>query len=89
MIFISINYRKNYIVWEYPGFRWPAQSFIYIYIYIRIQQSRVCLPGFQVSAVSHFCHVLPVVTFGFGFELYITAEYNQSSGEKNIRIFEA
>jgi len=53
-----------------------------LYIYIRIQQSRVYLPGFQVSAVSHFCHVLPVVAFGFHFELYITVEYTQSSGEK-------
>jgi len=58
-----------------------------LYIYIRIRQSRVCLPGFQVSAVFNFCPVLPVVAFGFRFELCITVEYNQNSGEKNIYIY--
>jgi hypothetical protein len=83
MIFVSINYRNNYIVWKYPGFRWPAQSFLYIHI----QQSGVCPPGFHLSAVFHFCPVLPVVAFGFRFELLITVEYNRSSGEKKYTNF--
>lgn len=77
IIFISIYNRNNCIASNYSGFLWPLQS--HIYIYFHIKHSRVCRPGFQVSAVFNFCPVLPAVEFDFHFDLCFTAKYNQSS----------